>query len=278
MKIVLAFLACTVGCGFQSTATGNVDASVPDAMVDAAIDAPELPPVDAPIDAPETGRTRTGLIGLWELDEAGGETMADTSGELPPVTLTATLGDITLADGEMTPIGTAVVTSAVRPRLDQQVMVAGAVTLEAWVKPSLADQGTLDAPAVVAGLDGSIKTRNISLLQAGTKWLARVRTTVDQNGGPDLLSDVDVSVDSMTHLMVVADATRRVLYVNGVLAASSPVPGPPLAWDQAYFMTLGNEGSSNRQWAGTFALVAMYARALATEQVTNHYDAGPDAK
>lgn len=282
MKIVLAFLACTVGCGFQSRATGDVDASVPDA---APVDAPELdafePPIDAPPDAPEMGRTRAGLIGLWEFDEATNPlalTTADTSGVEPPVTLNATFNTMTIGSGAMSPNGIAVITSPPRPRLDQQAMTARAVTLEAWVKPSLAEQGSLEQPAVVAGLNGTIKTRNISLMQAGTKWLARVRTTADQNGGPDLLSDVDVAADTMTHLMVIADSTQRVLYVNGVLAASTMPPGPPLAWDQAYAMTLGNEGSGNRQWTGTFALVAIYARALGTEQVTNHYNAGPDAK
>lgn len=281
MKIVLAYLACTIGCSFQSHSSG-VDASDPPTVDAAEIDAPV--PIDAPIDAidaPEVGRTRTGLIGLWELDETRGElgdALADTSGQQPPVPLTVKFGTATLAGGMMTPDSMNVITSASKPRLNQEAMVARAVSLEAWVKPSLADQGTEAAPVVVAGLSGNINSRNVSLMQAGTKWIARVRTTPDANGKPALTFAFDVAADAMTHLVVVADATQRLLYVNGVPTMPDPAPGPPLNWDQSYVMTLGNESSGNRQWAGTFALVAIYARALTSEQIMRHYIAGPDAK
>jgi hypothetical protein len=103
-----------------------------------------------------------------------------------------------------------------------------------------------------------------------------VRTTADANGGPDLTSSTDITPGAMTHLVVVADATQRILYVNGKADAVDPAPGPPLNWDTSYKMVLGNELAQGRQWTGTFALVAMYNQALTGALVTTNYSAGPN--
>jgi hypothetical protein len=267
-------LVCAVGCGFRSPA-GALDASDGNGTRDASSD------VDAMVDAPDPGpptRTRAGLIGLWEFDETTGTTIGDTGDGTPKVPLTVNPGTVTFAAGTMTPIGVAVITSGPSPHLNADVVNAQAVTLEAWVMPSLGTQGTAGAPVVVAGLSSSINARNISILQAGTRWLARVRTTADPNGGPNLLSTTDITPGVMTHLVVVADATQRILYVDGKADVTDPAPGPPLGWDKNYKMVLGNELSQNRQWAGTFALVAVYRQALTSQLVGQNHAAGPNGR
>lgn len=269
---MLAFLACTVGCGFQSPAGIGRDAGI-----DMAIDM-------AP-DGDSSMRTRTGLIGLWEFDETGGMTVHDTSDLTAKVALTVGPGTVTFSSSMMTPDGLAVITSSNMPHLDTDVNAAHAVTLEAWVMPSAADQGSLAAPRVIAGLCSKGPTRrNISLLQAGRRWVARVRTALDpagrfdDNGKPDLISSVDITPGAMTHLVVVADATQRILYVDGRADATDALPGAPSGWDASYKMALGNELSMDRQWAGTFALVAMYNRALSKELVGMNFHAGANAR
>jgi Concanavalin A-like lectin/glucanases superfamily len=290
VRIVLACLACTVGCGFHSSgaatdASGGRDGNpLPDTPVvpDAAIP-PDAAIVDGPPDTPPPPptRTRDHLIGLWEFNEtdgATGATIADTSTSdaTLKVPLTITSGTVTFSAGTMMPNGVTVIASGPHPHLNSDVKMALAVTLEAWVMASAADQGSVAAPVVIAGLSSSIKARNISLLQAGKRWVARVRTTSDANGLPDLTSSTDLTPGVMTHLVVVADATHRILYVNGTPDTVDPAPGPPLGWDKAYAMVLGDETSRNRQWAGTFALVAMYNQALTDQLVENNYLAGPD--
>jgi hypothetical protein len=240
-------------------------------------------PLDGAVDAPDTGpssRTRTGLIGLWEFNETAGTTIGDTSGDTPAVTLTVTPpGIVTFSAGTMTPVGMDVISSGqARVHLNADVIGAHAVTLEAWVmtSPGGGNQGTVAAPVVIAGLCSSVYARNIALLQAGKRWVARVRTTIDVNGGPDLTSSTDITPGAMTHLVVVDDATQRILYVNGKADAVDPLPGPPLNWDSSYKMVLGNELAGGRQWTGTFALVAMYKQALTSAQVTTNYGAGPN--
>jgi hypothetical protein len=242
------------------------DARVPDAPVDVAIEP----------DAAVFNRTRVGLIGLWEFDEMSGTTVADTSDAAPKVPLTVNFGTVTFSASTMTPNGIAVIASDKTPHLNEDVKRSQAVTLEAWVMASAGDQGTLAAPVVIAGLSASINSRNISIMQAGRRWLARVRTTPDNNGKPDLISTADLTPGVMTHLVVIADATHRTLYVDGKPDNADPNPGPPLNWDASHKMVLGNELSQNRQWMGTFALVAMYQQALTDELVNTNYLAGPN--
>jgi len=274
VRVALACLACAAGCGFQSPAAA-IDASdgsgVNDAPADAAVDVPDAGP---------SSRTRAGLIGLWEFNETAGTTIGETSGATPAVPLTvAPPGMVTFSAGTMTPVGMDVISSGqARVHLNADVINSHAVTLEAWVmtSPGGGNQGTVAAPVVIAGLCSSVYARNIALLQAGKRWVARVRTTIDVNGGPDLTSSTDITPGAMTHLVVVDDATQRILYVNGKADAVDPLPGPPLNWDSSYKMVLGNELAGGRQWTGTFALVAMYKQALTSAQVTTNYGAGPN--
>jgi hypothetical protein len=269
VKVALVSLVCVVGCGFHSSSANGPDGGfVPDAFV---IDggAPDVPG--------STARVRTGLIALWELDQHDATTVNDTSGFSTPVPLSVTNGTVTFADSTMTLSGGALIASTGRPpRLNADVAGACAVTLEAWVSATVADQGSAAAPVVIAGLCSSVASRNISLMQAGTRWLARVRTNADNNGKPDLMSTVDIVPGAMTHLVVVADARQRTLYVDGVPVANDPAPSAPQRWDASYKMALGNELSLNRPWSGTFALVAMYKQALSTGQVTTNRLAGPN--
>lgn len=262
-------LVCSASCGFHSAGSTGDAGPAGDAVGDVAGDA-------AP-DAPSPGRSRAGLIALWEFEETGGATVGDTGGAARPVPLTIK-GSAVFAAGAMTPAQRTVIESAPSPHLNGDVTLARAVTLEVWVTPALGDQGSVTRPVVIAGLSGSIKARNISLLQAGASWVGRIRTSGDANGGPDLTPAVAVTAGALTHLVLVCDATQRTLYVDGQPAAIDPAPAAPLSWDNTYPMELGAEHSGSAPWAGAFAMVAMYARALGPEQVLAHYRAGASAR
>ena len=49
------------------------------------------------------------------------------------------------------------------------------VTLEAWVAPRAAFQGTVLQPTFIAGLADSVTQRDVVLLQSGGLWSARAR-------------------------------------------------------------------------------------------------------
>ena len=241
------------------------------------------PPPDMPHDSSAV-RTRSQLIGAWAFDETSGLVAHDTSGTGNPVDLTASDVVMWSGNGTLTVMAQApgiVVSSALGPHLDADCSSAHAVTLEAWVFPVSGAQGSASAPVVVAGLSSSVVSRNISILQAGDHWLGRVRTnttgTTYQDGTPDLLPlPGETVVPEMTHIVLVADATVRALYVNNVKVADTPAEGP-LGWDGGYKMVLANEPSLYRPWSGTFAMVALYDRALTVDDIKGNYDAGPTA-
>jgi len=114
------------------------------------------------------------------------------------------------------------------------------------------------------------------LLQAGDKWVGRVRTTTNQDGTPSLLSTSVASTLAMTHLVLVADATQRILYVDDVPEAIG-IPGAPMGWDTSHVMALLDEPPHGRQWLGSLALVALYDRALSVDEVHQNFMSGPDA-
>ncbi|MGN6103561.1 MAG: LamG domain-containing protein [Kofleriaceae bacterium] len=237
----------------------------------------EVPPIDTPV-----GRTRDGLIAFWTFDEASGATIDDTNGNRPPIRLD--LSDaVTWTGGRMlvdrpvlgsSPNGSAT-------RLTTECLSTRGVTLEAWIEPLLVIQGSNGAPAVIAGVNATINSRNISILHAGDRWLGRVRTSQtapqSQNGAPDLLPPAGQQVaNGMNHVVVVADASSRALYVNGERLAET-APEGPTAWEGAYRMVLGNELAMNRSWLGTYALVAIYNRGLTEDEIRANFQAGPDA-
>jgi hypothetical protein len=276
---VAALVALLGACSF--TARDGSDAP---AVIDA-------PPVDS-IDA-FGGRVRQGLIALWTFNETTGVTVADTSGSVVPgiTPVQLRLSDpVTWSNGTMTigPGGPSTVAASLTPpdvstptpasKLVTACLNGGGVTLEAWVDPEALDQGTMPMPVVVAGISGTINTRNISLFQAGDRWMGRVRTGANQNGDPALVAMPDEPVVAgMNHLVLVADATTRALYVNGERIAES-APGAPLTWDASHRIVLANELSLNRAWHGKFALVALYNRALPEAQIRLNWNAGPDAQ
>ena len=71
------------------------------------------------------------------------------------------------------------------------------------------------------------------------------------------------------------DGTRERLYVNGVENPTTLVQGRVLDnWDLNDPLTLGNEGSGERLWAGIMRLMAVYARALTPAEIQQNFDVG----
>ncbi|MDB4963261.1 MAG: hypothetical protein JWP01_3260 [Myxococcales bacterium] len=254
-------------CGF-SVPTGDVVADAPN---------------DSPPDVTDAAlaRTRQGLVGFWTFDDAPGTRfIADTAQAGPPVPLevmtSATLAAPTFSNGNLVALQQGRLHSAENTHLPADCAMAGAVTLEVWAMPNVAMQGALDAPSFVAGLASNVVSRDVALMQAGDKWVGQVRTTSSLDGKPNLISTSVASTSTMTHLVLIADATQRVLYVNDVPQAIG-APGGPMGWDVSYPMALIDEYQHARLWTGTLALVALYRRGLSAAEVHQNFIAGPDA-
>lgn len=242
------------------------------------IDAPQDVPRESIGEDPPSARFRDNLIGFWTFDEAGGLVAQDTAPVATRVPLTA-LDDArfdppVFSGGRATTAVETFMESEKNTHLPTDCTGANAVTLEAWVAPLTANQGSLAEPVFIAGLAKSVTDRDVVLLQADDRWLGRVRTGA-ANGTPDLLS-TSAATATWTHLVVVADGTARTLYVNNVAEATT-AGGTLNGWDTTVAMYLFEEPQKTRFWSGSLALVALYNRALNAAQVEQNFLAGPDA-
>ena len=257
-----------VGCGSSSfDNTKDPDASVVMA------DVPDVPP--------EAKRSKEGLCALWAFNEPAGSMSAFDTSDNPAVELYVqdvpgnNIFPAMFMGGDLVATQPARVISAEGSRIND-CGNSGAVTLEAWVRPATPVQGTMAEPTFVAGISSSITERNLALLQAGNKWLGLVKTSAATDGTPQLLSSVNVAPDVMTHVVIVADATRRTMYINNA-PFSAGTPAPPTGWNTGSPMLLFDEYQHTRQWLGRFGLVAIYRRALTLEEIQVHWVLGPTA-
>lgn len=179
----------------------------------------------------------------------------------------------TFASGSLVVNTPARLLSAINTHLNSDCISSGAVTLEVWAKPAIAEPNPSD-PLFVAGLAANISERNVALLQRGNRWVGRVRTTAAVDGSPELVSTSAPSTTAFTHIAIVADSTQRVMYVDNSSQAVG-TPGPLTAWDSTYRMALVDEVQHARMWTGTLALVALYNKALTRQEVHQNFQAGP---
>lgn len=268
LGIVAVMLA--PACGFE------ISGSTPD---DAKIDM--MMPVEG-IDMPmPQGRVTTGLIGLWTFNDPPGSTFAlETSGKTPAVPTELFSGGTIVAPafsgGRLVATSFAWVYSQTNSRLAMNCMTGGGATLEAWAIPQANLEGTSSEAALVVGLTANVGSRNIAILHAANRWRGLVRTGAAPDGTPALDSVSAPNLATLAHVVVVADATQRKLYVNGVMEASSP-PGALQAWDPSFPITMFGEYQFARQWTGGLALVALYDHALSEEDVMRNFSAGSES-
>lgn len=262
--MVRVFLVALAGCGFNVSITTDaptdtpIDMAVPDVM--------DVAPA----------RVTNGLIGFWTFDEANDTVYAlDTSGATPPVNLEVirTVPAPTFLNGILNAETTGRLISLQNTRLSTDCMTANGVTLEVWVTPSAAVQGTPNEPSYIAGLSSTVSLRNVALVHGGDRWIAQVRTSTP-DGKPNLVSMSSASTSAMTHVAVIADGTTRSLAINGIVEATS-AGGALSSWDPSYPMTVVDEYQHARQWVGSVALVALYRRALTPAELQQNFQAGP---
>ena len=153
-------------------------------------------------------------------------------------------------------------------------MVAGAGwTLEVWAAPGSVDQS---GPARIVSNSLDPRLRNFTLGQDGDALVLRLRTTrTNLDGKPDLrVADV-FHGPKPHHLVVAYDYAAERVYVDGRLVAqTSSRTGGFSNWDPSYPLLLGNEGTGNRPWLGRLFLVALYDRALSSQEVGSNHTAG----
>ena len=82
----------------------------------------------------------------------------------------------------------------------------------------------------------------------------------------------------LTHLVVTWDGTLTTCFINGAQIGQSKIAWTPADWDANFPLLLGTLSDGQRYFLGTYYLVAIHDTCFTPDQVTRHYQAGPDAK
>lgn len=173
-------------------------------------------------------------------------------------------------------------------KITEAVRSTNELTMEAWIQPAISMQG---GPARILTISQDTKHRNAMLAQGSARgedaaeaYDVRLRTTgTDENGRPSLNSGPGTLSTELTHVAFTrARNGKTSLYRNGMLCETATAAGTCANWDVGYPLALANEVSEpapedgNRQWHGTYYLIAVYSRALSADEVRRHFEvAGP---
>jgi uncharacterized repeat protein (TIGR01451 family) len=142
--------------------------------------------------------------------------------------------------------------------------LTGAVSVEAWVRPSAASQ---NGGIFEKTVGGAVNSQYMLFLEAGAAKF-RVRTATGS------LTPVDgpaLPINTWSHVVGTFDGTTLRLYVNGTLAASAAA-GPLASGSGPSF--IGRLGQNLYPFQGSLDEVAVFASALSAERVRAHYLGG----
>lgn len=236
-------------------------------------------------------RVTDGLVALYTFDEGSGTLVNDVSGVGSPLNLTIADPDNIEWVSEGLRVNTATIASSLgaATKVTSACQTANAVSLEAWVQPSVSAQM---GPARIVTLSASASDWNVLLGQGQAnnvtpddRFAARLKTNTNVGSTDDGITPDGSASTALTHVVFVrgSDGSHS-LYVDNQpyplvrTPADSSAPdysGDLSTWSSSAPLSLGNEVGGGRPWLGTYQLVAVYCSALSAADVSLHYSLGP---
>jgi len=226
---------------------------------------------------PGQGSTCTPPVAHWKLDENTGTTANDSTGNANTGTITAgsgtwipgKLGGSYSFDNAATVINAGSATS-----LDD--LPAAGMTIEAWVYPKSAGEGSL----------GFIAAKN-SGTTPSSGWILRLNSTTSLtftvDGSTDLVHTTNTSLitqNAWNHVVVswdgvITTASSAKIYINGVEATyATTTNGASRVSDAASTFYIGNDSTSARTFDGYIDNVMVYNYARSLPQIAWDYNRG----
>lgn len=156
------------------------------------------------------------------------------------------------------------------------------LTVECWIKPNetlqtghsrIISLGTDNTNAgFVLDQDYAFDGNSVSI-----QYKVRMKTESTNDAGyPEFMPDNEASYLNIQHIVYVIDSLgREHLYINGEHSAESFRPGHLGNWKDNFYLRLGNENDGKYAWNGTFYTVAIYNKALTSDEIITNYESGP---
>ncbi|VVB64781.1 Concanavalin A-like lectin/glucanases superfamily protein [uncultured archaeon] len=229
-------------------------------------------------------RVTHGLQALYTFETKQGATVDDVSGSDPALNLVVSNPDAAgWVDHGLALKFLGILSGAGdAKRLTGAIRSSNALTLEAWIIPPKGDTPGLRR---ILTLSDGPAARNFILAQNGNNYHVGLRTTdasgTDANASLKSLAGGTANPNELMHVVFTrVTSGEALLYINGNVVASRTIGGDFSRWDDVFQLALGNEFSSNdrsdRAWSGEYHLVAIYDRALTSDEITQNYEFGAD--
>jgi len=213
-------------------------------------------------------------------DEGGGDLIMDISESGVPVNLEISdLSQVAWLPGRGLRVdGTTVISSLEAPvQMINAFKSTNEISLEAWIRTSEINQ---TGPARILSISKDNDYRAATIGQNGNAasydYVARLNTTqADENGYPEVFTTENFITLNLVHLVYTRDYQgNEHIYINGVQKYEGQRGGDFSSLDSDYFVSIANELSGERPWKGTFYMLAIYNKALFSNEVQDNYDAG----
>jgi hypothetical protein len=217
-----------------------------------------------------SGVSNTNMVGYWKLDEASGQSFADSSGNGNTGAGNGTMLSSTVAPLSFSnPYSRQFNGNATNYiQLPAATQIQAPLTLSAWVNPS-----TFNSPGGNEGL---------FVLAADPG----VRLIIDQGGHPQgdvqiatnwqsmLTSPVTIPLNRWSHISFTLDGNRvQTLYVNGAMVASGTVVTGSVNYTTGYPFVIGSDNFNtnpyHESFSGEIDDVRIYGRALSSTEIAS---------
>jgi hypothetical protein len=255
--------AAAVGMPAGTTATWNVAGAGTGAMSVKFVYGLDQPPATSNPPAsqvrPPMGTVLATPAGRWRANEGSGTTLADSSGNNHPATLTnggwatdATRGAVASFNG----------TSSVATTAGPVLNTSTSYSVSAWVKMT----NTTTYNTIVEQAPGNFF---LQYNKGANAWSFIVNNTSSGGGQTNAHATTPPVLNVWTHLVGVHDAVAHTLslYVNGTLAGTASYSTP---WASAGPLEIGHAGAGN-YFPGQISDVQVYQRALTAANVRSMY-------
>ncbi|MFK7937142.1 MAG: LamG-like jellyroll fold domain-containing protein, partial [Saprospiraceae bacterium] len=223
-------------------------------------------------------RITDNLVNLYDFSENSGSVIRDRSANDTPIDLTIELpANTTWNDGQLSvDTETRAASNGNESSLFSSFAGRNEITVEAWVRPSNTTQG---GPSRIYSFSEDLSSRNFQLVQDGTNYGFRLRTTDDDNAEVYTTGN-QVSTAAWQHVVYTYDGSSARMYLNGNsvnISGDTNPTGDFSNWSSNYKVSLFNENNSpsgQREWLGEMDMVATYNRALSASEITQNFNAG----
>ncbi|MEM9645686.1 MAG: LamG-like jellyroll fold domain-containing protein, partial [Planctomycetota bacterium] len=233
----------------------------------------------AKVDESQSLRSTEGLLVFYNFADTDGAIVRDRSGAQKPLDLRIQHPNRVVRRAGELEIRNKTLIRSLRPATDlvRAIQTSGATTVETWITPHDTKQ---TGPARIVTLSKDSVRRNFTVGQERNRYDARFRSDkTSDNGLPSLATSGKTVRASLTHL-VFTRSKRGItkFFVDGKQVQNGRTDGSLSSWADGMHLAIGDEMTGSRPWLGKLHLLAIYDRALGSDDVRRHHAAGANGR